>query len=69
MYKLIDVHVPQKYHKRIKCAITQDRPIAVKINLQEEPNATILATPGQLTKIKRSVAANKNVLTLRISKK
>ena len=29
----------------------------------------ILATPGQLLKIKRSIAANKNVLTLRMSRK
>ena len=69
MYTHIDVHVPEKYHEKIKTAVTQDRPLAVKVNLKNEPNATILATPGQLLKIKRSIAANKNVLTLRMSKK
>ena len=69
MYTHIDVHVPEKYHEKIKTAVTQDRPLAVKVNLKNEPNATILATPGQLLKIKRSIAANKNVLTLRMSRK
>ena len=69
MYKLIDVHIPEKYQEGVKCAITQDRPVGVKINLQKEPNATILATPRQLTKFNRSIAANKNALTLRMSKK
>ena len=43
MYTHIDVHVPEKYHEKIKTAVTQDRPLAVKVNLKNEPNATILA--------------------------
>ena len=69
MYTQLDLHVPEKYHERIKAAITQDRPLAVKISLKGEPNATIWVTPGQMLKIKRSVAAGKNVLTLRMSRK
>ena len=66
MYSQLDVHVPEKYHERIKAALTQDRPLAVKVNLRDEPNATIWVTPGQMIKIKRSVTATKNVLTLRM---
>ena len=69
MYSPLDVNVPEKYHNRIKAAVTQDRPLAVKVNLKNEPNATILVTPGQLIKIKRGVTAGKNVLTIRMSLK
>ena len=69
MYTEIDVHVPPKYHKKIKTALIQERPLAVKVYLREEPNAKIWVTPGQVLKIKRSLNAGKNVLTLKMSKK
>ena len=51
MYTQLDVHVPEKFHERIKGAVTQDRALGVKINLHDEPNASIWVTPGQLLKI------------------
>ena len=69
MYSQFKVHVPEKYHERIKNAITQDRPLAVKLNLENEANATLLLTPGQLIKIKRAMNVGKKVLTIRMSQK
>ena len=69
MYSQLKVHVPEKYHEKIKAAVTQEKPLAVKLNLTKEANATLLLTPGQLLKIKRSKSAGKNVLTVRMSLK
>ena len=69
MYSEFKVHVPEKYHERIKTAMTQERPLAVKIHLEKEANATLLLTPGQLIKIKRAINAGKKVLTIRMSQK
>ena len=69
MYSQLKVHVPEKYLEKIKAAVTQEKPLAVKLNLTKEANATLLLTPGQLLKIKRSKSAGKNVLTVRMSLK
>ena len=69
MYTEIDVHVPPKYHEKIKTALIQDRPLAVKVYLREEPNAKIWATPGQILKMRRNLNEGKNVLTLKMSRK
>jgi hypothetical protein len=69
MYTELKVHVPEKYHERIKAAVTQDRPLAIKLDLTSEGNDTILMTPGQLQKIKRAKSAGKKVLTIRMSRK
>ena len=74
------VHIPEKYHERIKSAVTQDRSLAVKLDLTKGVggggggprgggDATLLLTPGQLIKIKRAVNAGKKVLTIRMSRK
>ena len=55
----LDVHVPSKYHKKMTTALIQERPLAVKVYLREEPNAKIWVTPGQMLKIKRSLNAGK----------
>ena len=59
MYSELDVHVPGKYHNKIKSALTQGRPLAVKDSLRDEPNAKIWVTPAQMLKIKRSLGAGK----------
>ena len=69
MYSPMDVNVPEKYHNRVKAAVTQEKPLAIKVNLKNEPNATILVTPGQMLKIKRGMSVGKNVLTIRMSLK
>ena len=74
------VHIPEKYHERIKSAVTQDRSLAVKLDLTKGigggggssragGDATLLLTPGQLIKIKRAINAGKKVLTIRMSRK
>ena len=73
------VHIPEKYHERIKSAVTQDRSLAVKLDLTKGVggggssraggDATLLLTPGQLIKIKRAINAGKKVLTIRMSRK
>ena len=63
MYTQLDVHVSEKFHERIKGAVTQDRALGVKINLHDEPNASIWVTPGQLLKIQRGVIAGKKTQT------
>ena len=70
MYTQRRVHVPERYHERIKAAVTQDRPLAVKLDLSsEEGNDVVLLTPGQLIKIERAMRAGKKVLTVRMSRK
>ena len=69
MYNGINVLVPEKFHERIKGAVTQDRALGVKIKLYGEPNASIWVTPGQLLKIQKGVIAGKKSLTIRMSRK
>ena len=69
MYTELKIHVPEKYRERIKKAVTEDRTLAIKIDLLTEGRDTILATPGQILKINRAINAGKRVLTVRMSKK
>ena len=69
MYTQRKVHVPEKYHERIKTALTQDRPLPVKLDLTVEGGDTVLLTRGQVLKIERAVHAQKKVLTIRMSRK
>ena len=69
MYTQQKVHVPQKYHERIKAAMTQDRPLSVKLDLQKHGDTTILMTPGQILKMQRAISSGKNVMTVRMSRR
>ncbi len=69
MYTQAKVNVHQKYHDRIKSAVTQHRPLAVKLDLTSPGEDVILMTPGQLIKIERAKRVGKKVLTIRLSKK
>ena len=59
MYTPQRVHVPERYHERIKTAITQDRPLAVKLDLTADGEDLVLLTPGQIIKIERAMEAGK----------
>ena len=69
MYTTKKVHVPEKYHERIRAAVTQDKPLPVKIDLTSDGDDVIALTPGQLVKIERAMAAGKKVTTIRMSRK
>ena len=66
MYSQLKVHVPEKYHQKIKEAVTKDYPVSIKINLTQDGEQIVLVTAGQLLKIKRARAEGKKVLTLRM---
>ena len=51
MYTPQRVHVSEKYHERIKAAVTRDRPLAVKLDLTTDGEDVVLLTPGQIIKI------------------
>lgn len=69
MYTTKKVHVPEKYHERIRDAVTQDKPLPVKIDLTSDGEDVIALTPGQLLKIERAMRAGKKVTTIRMSRK
>ena len=69
MYTQQKVHVPQKYHERIKAAMTQDHPLSVKLDLQKHADTTILMTPAQILKMQKAISSGKNVMTVRMSRK
>ena len=65
----LKVHVPARYHERIRDAITTDRPMGVRLDLQTAGEDSILATPGKILKINRAINSGKKVLTIRMSRK
>ena len=69
MYSQLKVHVPERYHEKIKDAVTKDYPVSIKINLTQDGEQIVLVTPGQLLKIKRARTEGKKVMTLRMSRK
>lgn len=69
LYQAIKVHVPTKTHEKIQEAVTQNKPISVKIDLTETPEHRILATPGQVRKITHAVEGGKKEMTLRFSRR
>ena len=68
MYTQQKVHVPTKYHDRIRAAMSQDQPLSIKLDLSKDGDTTVLMTPGQLGKMQRAKASGKNFITLRMSK-
>ena len=45
MYRAVKVHVPEKFHEKLKSLIVKDQGIPVKVNLQEGDDLLLL-TPG-----------------------
>ena len=69
MYSQQKVHVPQKYHGKIKAAMTQNHPLAVKLDLKKNGDTTILMTPGQVAKMRRAISSGKNKMTICMSRR
>ena len=69
MYSQVKVHVPERYHEKIKGTVTKEHHLSIKIDLTKDGEQVVLLTPGQLLKITRAVNAGKKVLTLRMSRK
>ena len=69
MYSRHHLHVPEKYHERIKNAVTQDRPLSIKIDLTKGGDNVVLLTPGQVNKIQKAIFEDKKDLTLKMSRK
>ena len=61
--------MPERYHERIKAAVTQDRPLAVKLDLTTDGEDLVLLTPGQIIKIERAMRDGKKVMTVRMSRR
>ena len=63
------VHVPRKAHERMLKAITQSKPISVKLDLTGSPDHKIFVTNLQRKKIEEAIAAGKKEMTLRFTTK
>ena len=50
MYQAVKVHVPGKFHEKLKSLIVKDQGIPVKVSLQEGDDLLLL-TPGQIIKM------------------
>ena len=69
MYSQQKVHVPEKYHERIKDAMTLDHPLSVKVDLTKSGDTTLLMTPAQVAKMQRAKSCGKKLMTIRMSRK
>lgn len=63
----LNVHVPVKTHDKLMKAVTQSKPVSIKLDLLGNPEHKIFVTSGQLKKIKDAVTAGKKEMTLRFS--
>ena len=71
MYKPMNVNVFTDQHDKLKNAITHQRPVSVKLNIQDVggEHHTLLLTVSQIEKIKRSKLIGKRQVTIRFSKR
>ena len=69
MYTPVQLHVPEKFHQRIKNAMTRSKPLSVRIDLSVDGEDMMLLTTGQMMKIHRAITDGKKTLTLRLRKK
>ena len=66
----IRVHVNEKTFDKLRTAISQTKPVSLRLDLtHENPEHKILATSGQVRKIKHAAASNKKTITIRLSRK
>ena len=68
MYQAVKVHVPEKFHEKLKSLIAKDQGIPVKVNLQEGDDLLLL-TPGQIIKMRDARNKGKKTMTFRFSPK
>ena len=66
MYQAVKVHVPGKFHEKLKSLIVKDQGIPVKVSLQEGDDLLLL-TPGQIIKMRDARNKGKKAITLRFS--
>ena len=69
MYFHAKVHVPEKFHQRIKNAMTKNRPLSVRIGVTKDGEDVMLLTQGQMNQISKAIKENKKLVTLRLSQK
>ena len=71
MYKPMNVNVFTDQHDKLKNAITHERPVSVKLNIEKVGGEqhTLLLTGSQIEKIKRSKLIGKRQVTIRFSKR
>lgn len=71
MYKPMNVNVFTDQHDKLKNAITHERPVSIKLNIEKVGGEqhTLLLTGSQIEKIKRSKLIGKRQVTIRLSKK
>ena len=69
VYTAMNVHVPTNSHEKLMKAVTQSRPVSVKLNLTEKPKDKIYVTSGQMKKIQEAVGKGRKDMTLRFSQR
>ena len=68
MYREVKMHVPEKVHEKLKHLVGRDKPMPVKVDIQEGEDILLL-TPGQIIQIKDAKNKGKKSITLRFSRK
>lgn len=69
MYQPVELNVPEKYHEKIKDAVSKDKAISIRINIEQAGKDIILLTKGQIGKIQVARAMGKKNMSLRMSRK
>ena len=69
MYTLTKVYVPEKYHARLKRAITKDRSLTIRIDPSRDGGDEMLLTPGQIIKLRHGTQMGEKTVPLRMSRK
>ena len=62
------MHVPEKVHEKLKHLVGRDKPMPVKVDIQEGDDVLLL-TPGQMIQIQDAKNKGKKSITLRFSRK
>ena len=68
-YEMRKVCVPEKYHQRIKDAISHNQAVPVKIDLNNPGDQEVLMTPGQVAKMERAYRNGRKFVTIRMTQK
>ena len=68
-YTAVKVHVPRKTHEKLMKAVTQTRPVSVKLDLLGATEHRIYVTSGQKKKIEDAVRAGRKDMTIRFSQR
>ena len=69
MYVNVKANVPERFHQRIKNAMTKNRPLSVRIDVTKDGEDILLLTQGQMKKISKAISEGKKLVTLRLSRK